>query len=110
MFGKNFGQSGKENKLERDLRHLEEQGLKEPDNLNLQVRMGEMLVKAAMKERAIKLYRETAEKFAQRSQFPQAMALNKVIQRLNPSEEGEQWHTKIYNQWTAMGKGIHYKA
>lgn len=104
MFGNIFRQYGKAKKLESELKSLEERGLKEPDNLSLQVRIGDLLAKAGMRERAIALYRSTAEKFAQKKQFSQAMALNKIVQRLEPSEKNKEWYGKIYMKWVNMAE------
>lgn len=104
MLGNILRQYGKQKKLDSDLKNLEERGLREPNNLGLQVRIGDLLAKTGMRERAIALYRSTAEKFAQKNQFSQAMALNKVVQRLDPSEKNREWHGKIYQKWMNMGE------
>ncbi len=104
MFGNIYRQYGKQRKLESDLKNLEERGLREPDNLALQVRIGDLLAKTGMREPAIALYRSTAEKFAQKKQFSQAMALNKIVQRLDPSEKNKEWHRNIYKKWINMAE------
>ncbi len=104
MFDNILRQYGRAKKLESELKTLEERGLKEPDNLSLQVRIGDLLAKVGMRERAIALYRNTAEQFAQKKQFSQAMALNKVVQRLEPSERNKEWYSKVYKKWVNMAE------
>ncbi len=102
MFGKIFRRYGKRNKVEHQLRDLEERGFKEPNNLDLQVRIGDFLAKTGMKGRAVTVYRKTAVSFARRKQFRQALALNTIILRLDPSEEHKEWHSRINREWLGV--------
>ncbi len=102
MFGKILRRYGKRNKVERHLRDQEERGFKEPNNLDLQIRIGDLLAKTGMKGRAITVYRKTAISFARRKQFRQALALNTIILRLDPSEENKHWHRRINQEWLGV--------
>jgi thioredoxin-like negative regulator of GroEL len=57
-----------------------------PDNLYLQIRMADLFIKLGKKEEALKVYRQAAEKYAQKDFVRQATALNKIILRLSPSQ------------------------
>lgn len=102
MFGRILWRHRKKNKVERHLRDLEERGYKEPNNLELQIRIGDLLAKTGMTGRAVTVYRKTAVSFARRKQFRQALGLNSIILRLDPSEENKHWHRRVSQEWLGM--------
>jgi predicted negative regulator of RcsB-dependent stress response len=73
--------SGKNNKL---LDSLKEKAQKNPQNCQMQVRLGDLLVKMGKKEAAIRIYHDAAQKFSQRGFVQEALALNKILLRLDP--------------------------
>ena len=98
MFGNILKQYRKQGKLSEQLKELTLRSRKEPNNLNLQVRIGDLLTRIGKKEEAVLLYRWTAEKFAEKNYFSEAMALNKVVMRLDPSETNRDWSAKFYQE------------
>ncbi len=89
MFGNITGKYGRQNTVEPERRHPDNRDVKQPGK---QVRVGFLLAKIGIKERVITFYRQTAGKFARKHQFSQAMALNKPVRRLAPSEESKDRH------------------
>jgi hypothetical protein len=85
MFGNMLKQHRRQVKLHGHLKELRDRRRKEPNNLNLQVRIGDLLTKIGRTQEAVLLYRWTAERFAEKNYFSKAMALNKIIMRLDPS-------------------------
>ncbi len=70
---------------QNQLAELQRRAQKNPDNLNLQIRMADLFIKLGKKDEALEVYRQTAEKYAQKSLVRQAIALNRIILRLAPS-------------------------
>ena len=48
--------------------------------------MADLFIKLGKKDEALEGYRQAAEKYAQKSLVSQAIALNKIILRLDPSQ------------------------
>jgi len=104
MFGNMLKQYRKQVKFGEQLKELEDRGRKEPNNLNLQVRIGDLLTKIGRKQEAVLLYRWTAEKYAEKYYLPEAMALKKIVMRLDPSETNRDWSRKFYEEYEEAGK------
>jgi hypothetical protein len=90
----------KKNKL---LNSLQEKARQNPQNCQAQVRLGDLLTKMGKKEAAIEVYHAAAEKFAQHGFMVEAIAMSKVIMRLDPLQKGVQKKiSKLYRQWEAL--------
>ena len=74
-------------RVKNQLAELQRRAQKNPHNLNLQIRMADLFIKLGKKDEALEGYRQAAEKYAQKSLVSQAIALNKIILRLDPSQK-----------------------
>ena len=85
LFGR-FRHHAKNLRGQDQLAELQRRAQKNPDNLNLQIRMADLFIKLGKKNEALEVYRQAAEKYTQKSLVRQAIALNKIILRLAPSQ------------------------
>ena len=79
-------------KYEKELKDLEQKAAQDPKNLRLRVRIGDLLEKLEKRSEAIEAYRKAAEDYARSGMLIQAIAINKLILRLDPAK------TKIHSQ------------
>ena len=76
---------------QRRLKKVQERALLYPENLFVQVRMGDLLAKLKRDKEAVVVYELAAQQFIQKNLFAHAIALKKIIFRLEPpSDDGEQ--------------------
>jgi cAMP-dependent protein kinase regulator len=68
------------------LKNLRKKIAQEPKNFYLQVKMGDLLEKMGKRAEALEAYRHASEKYSQGGFLVQAIAVNKVILRLDPSQ------------------------
>lgn len=95
VFGKLFSPG----KLEKDLAELERKVAQDPHNYYLLVKIGDLLEKMGKRQEAIKAYRQASEKYTQKGFLVQAIAVNKLILRLDPTQEQIQDHlAQLYAQ------------
>lgn len=73
-------------KLRRELQELQRKAEQEPKNLHLRIRIGDLLARMGQKKEALAVYRDAAERYAQGGFLIQAIALNKLILRLDPEQ------------------------
>ena len=86
---------------EKRLKKIQEKALLHPENLFLQVRLADLLAKLKKKQEAVGVYELAAQQFIQKNLFAHAIALKKIIFRLEPpKDEGEQLNIldKLYEQ------------
>ena len=79
-------------KYEKELKDLEQKVAQDPKNLRLRVRIGDLLERLGKRAESIEAYRAAAEEYARSGMLIQAIALNKLILRLDPTK------SKIHNQ------------
>ena len=79
-------------KYENEMKELQKKAAQDPKNLHLQVRIGDLLEKMGKRADALEVYRKASERYAKEGFLIQAIALNKVILRLDPSR------VKIHDQ------------
>ncbi|MGE5254702.1 MAG: cyclic nucleotide-binding domain-containing protein [Planctomycetaceae bacterium] len=79
-------------KYEKELKDLQQKVAREPKNLRLRVRVGDVLEKLGKRTEAIEAYRGAAEEYARTGMLIQAISLNKILLRLDPTQ------SKIHNQ------------
>ncbi len=72
----------------RKLQKMREKAARHPENLILQVRVGDLLAKMRMEQEAVEVYEGTAQEFIRRDLLAQAIALKKLILRLDPRRYG----------------------
>lgn len=84
--GKVFGKSTTLEKLEKDLLELQRKAAQEPNNYYLLVKIGDLLEKMGQRREALKTYHQASEKYAQNGFLVQAIAVNKLILRLDPAQ------------------------
>ena len=70
--------------VQSQLAELQKRTQRNPDNLNLQIRIADLFIRLGKKDQAVQIYRQTAEKYAQQNLLRQAIALNKIVLRLGP--------------------------
>ena len=71
--------------LKKALEHYRNHCLMKPDDLRSSVKIGEVLERLGRKEEAVKAYRGAAEAYAQDGFLLQAISVNKMILRIDPS-------------------------
>lgn len=79
-------------KYEKELKDLKKKAVKDPKNFQLLVRIGDLLEKIGNRAEALEAYRKASGKYAQNGFLVQAIAVNKVILRLDPTQ------SKIHDQ------------
>lgn len=72
-------------KYEKELKDLQKKVTQEPKNFYLLVKIGDLLEKMGKRTEALGAYRNASEKYSQNGFLVQAIAVNKVILRLDPS-------------------------
>lgn len=73
------------------LERIQQEALANPQNLIFKVRLGDFWAKLNRTKEAIVGYERTAQEFIRKNLFAQAVALKKIIFRMNPSRNmGEQ--------------------
>jgi len=85
----------------RRLKKIQEKASLNPENLFIQVRMGDLLAKLKKKKEAAVVYELAAQQFIQKNLFAHAIALKKIIFRLEPPrDDGEQMNLldRLYDQ------------
>lgn len=86
---------------QRKLKKVQEKALRHPGNLFIQVRVADLLTKLKKKKEAVGVYERAAEQFVQKNLFAHAIALKKIIFRLQPpKDDWEQMNLlhKLYEQ------------
>jgi len=86
---------------QRRLKKVQERASLNPENLFIQVRMGDLLAKLKRKKEAVAVYELAAQQFIQKNLFAHAIALKKIIFRLEPPrDDGEQMNLldRLYDQ------------
>ena len=85
------------------LNSLQEKALQNPQDSRVQVRLGDLLTKMGKKKAAIEAYYKAAEYFAQHGFIVEAIAMSKVIMRLDPlAEEIVQKVSELCRKWEAL--------
>jgi len=79
---------------QRKLKKVQENAMLNPENLSFQVQMGDLLAKLKRKKEAVIAYELAAQRFIQRNLFAHAIALEKIIFRLEPPKDDEE-RTKV---------------
>ena len=74
----------------RRLEKMQEKASVNPENLLFQIRIGDFLARLKKKAEAIAVYEQAAQKFIQKNLFAQAIALKKIISRLEPARDDEE--------------------
>jgi cAMP-dependent protein kinase regulator len=75
-----------EGKYEKELKELRQKCRQEPKNLRLLVRTGDLLEKMGKRGEALESYRQASERYARNGFLIEAIAVNKVILRLDPAQ------------------------
>lgn len=73
-------------KYEKELKELQKKSGQEPENLHLLVRIADLLEKMGERGEALEFYRKASERYARSGFLFQAIAVNKVILRLDPGQ------------------------
>ena len=71
----------------RKLKNIEEKALSNPENFIFQVRIGDFLMRLRKRKEAIGIYERAAQRFIEKRHFAQAIALKKIIFRLEPPHD-----------------------
>jgi CRP-like cAMP-binding protein len=87
-------------KYEKELKELEQKVAQDPKNLRLRVRIGDLLEKLGKRTESIEAYHAVAEEYAKSGMLIQAIALNKLILRLDPTKSKIHHQlAELYAQW-----------
>ncbi len=87
-------------KYEKELKELEQKVAQDPKNLRLRVRVGDLLEKLGKRTESIEAYQAVAEEYARSGMLIQAIALNKLILRLDPTKSKIHHQlVELYAQW-----------
>jgi cAMP-dependent protein kinase regulator len=70
----------------KELKELHRKILQNPKNYHLLVRLGDLLEKNGQRAKALDVYRHASERFSRNGFLVQAIAVNKIILRLDPSQ------------------------
>jgi hypothetical protein len=90
-------------KKNKRLNSLQEKARQNPQNCQVQVRLGDLLAKMGKKKAALEVYHTAAEKFAQQGFLVEATAMSKIVMRMDPlQKEIQQKVSKLYGQWEAL--------
>lgn len=73
-------------KYEKELKELQKKAVQDQKNLHIQVRIGDLLEKMGKRAGALEAYRKASDRYANEGFLIQAIAINKVILRLDPSQ------------------------
>jgi cAMP-dependent protein kinase regulator len=73
-------------KYEKEMKELQNKAARDPKNLHLRVKIGDLLEKMGKRGEALEAYRKASERYAKEGFLIQAIALNKVILRLDSSQ------------------------
>lgn len=71
---------------EKELKRLKEKLQDEPQNIHLRVKIGDLLLKMGYRQEAIDAYHQAAIQYSQNGQLIQAIAMDKLILRLDPGQ------------------------
>ncbi len=71
-------------KQERDLQELQRKILESPKNYHLLVKLGDLLEKKGRRAEALEAYRKASEEFSRSGFLIQAIAVSKIVLRLDP--------------------------
>ena len=92
-------------KYEQELKEVQEKAAREPKNLRLRLRIGDLLEKLGKRAEAVETYRTVAEEYARKGLLIQAIALHKLILRLDPTKsELQEQIADLYAQWGRAGE------
>lgn len=94
-------------KHEKELKELRQKASQDPKNLRLRVRIGDVLEKMGRRAEALEIYGWASEQYARKGFLIQAIAVNKVILRLDPTKTIlHEQIAGLYAQWGNTGKEI----
>jgi predicted Zn-dependent protease len=89
--------------FKRKLERLCEIIANKPENPQTVIRLGDLLLKSGKRDEAIEAYTKAAEKYAHKSLFKQAIAVNKVIMRVDPThKESKDAIADLQAKWVHM--------
>jgi cAMP-dependent protein kinase regulator len=92
-------------KYEQELKEVREKAAREPKNLRLRLRIGDLLEKVGKRAEAVETYQTVAEEYARKGLLIQAIALHKLILRLDPTKsELQEQIADLYAQWGRVGE------
>src|SRR3972149_6899011 len=73
-------------KYDKEMKELQRKAVQDPKNLHLRVKIGDLLEKMGKRGEALEAYRKASERYAKEGFLIQAIAVNKVILRLDASQ------------------------
>jgi cAMP-dependent protein kinase regulator len=92
----------------RALDHLQKHCSQEPSDLRSRLKMAEVLERLGRKEEAVQEYRKVAESYATEGFILQAISVNKIILRINPSlKDATDRLAQLYTEKYQEAKPVH---
>jgi tetratricopeptide (TPR) repeat protein len=73
--------------LQKEMERLCKIIANKPENPQTVIRLGDLLLKWGKRDEAIEAYTKAADKYAHKSLYKQAIAINKIIIRLDPTHK-----------------------
>jgi cAMP-dependent protein kinase regulator len=89
-------------KHEKELKELQQRAAQDPRNIRLQVRIGDLQEKMGKRSEALEAYRRASEEYARKGFLIQAIAVSKLILRLDPAKTGV--HDQVAALYAEWGK------
>ena len=80
-------------KYASELKELQKKAEQDPKNIHLLVKIGSLLEKTGKRKEALEAYRQASSQYAQNGFLIQAIAIHKVILRLDPTQS--QFHHRL---------------
>ncbi len=94
-----------EMRAKKALRDLRVRSMRHSEDIRMKIRIGDLQQKLGRKEEAIKTYRQVAEDCARKGFMRQAMALQKLILRLDATQAG--LHEELDNIYFHRNISLH---
>ncbi len=92
-------------KYEKELHELQKRAAQNPQNVHLQVRVGDLLERMGRRGEALESYHRASQEYARRGFLIQAIAVNKLILRLDPGQTQIQEDLAgLYSRWGRPGE------
>ncbi len=87
-------------KYGKELRELQKKASQNPKNIRLQVRIGDLLEKMGKRAEALEVYHQASQEYGRSGFLIQAIAVNKLILRLDPAQTKIHANlAELYSQW-----------
>src|SRR5512138_3265808 len=92
---------------EKELKDLQARAAQEPRNIRLHVRIGDLQERMGRRPEALEAYRRASQEYARNGFLIQAIAVNKIILKLDPARtEVHDQVARLYREWGKAAEEI----